>query len=84
MDRLQRYNQRLVRHALRETRLVTALDVTTGRRIRVTSVTWDEYWGQCGPVAREIAQLKAAWTALIAGSFASRLGCLTLRAAFGK
>ena len=50
-----------------------ALDVTAGRRIRVTSVTWDEYWGQCSPLAREIAQLKAAWTALIAGNFASSL-----------
>jgi len=73
VDRLQRYNQRLVRSALRETRLLTALDVTAGRRIRVTSVTWDEYWGHCGPLAGEIAQLKAAWTALIAGNFASSL-----------
>ena len=73
VDRLQRYNQRLVRSALRETRLLTVLDVTAGRRIRVTSVTWDEYWGQCGPLAREIAQLKAAWTALIARNFASSL-----------
>ena len=73
VDRLQRYNQRLVRSALRETRLLTALDVTAGRRIRVTSVTWDEYWGQCSPLAREIAQLKAAWTALIARNFASSL-----------
>ncbi len=73
MDRLQRYNQRLVRNALRETRLLTALDVTAGRRIRVASVTWDEYWGQCSPLAREIAQLKAAWAALIVRNFASSL-----------
>ena len=68
MDRIQRYNQRLLRNAVRETRLITSIDVTAGRRIRVTSATWDEYWGQCGPWAREIAQLKAAWTALIAGN----------------
>ena len=54
-------------------RLLTALDVTAGRRIRVTSMAWDEYWEQCGPLAREIAELKAAWTALIAGNFASNL-----------
>ena len=74
MDRIQRYNQRLLRNALRETRLITSIDVTAGRRIRVTSATWDEYWGHCDPLAREIAQLKAAWTALIAGNFAVTCG----------
>ena len=73
MDHLQRHNQRLVRSAFREPRLLTALDVSAGRRIRVTSVTWDEYWEHRGPLAEEIAQLKAAWTALIAGKFASSL-----------
>ena len=73
MDRLQRHNHRLVRSALRETRLLTALDVAAGRRIRVTSVTWDEYWGQSDLLAREIAGLKAAWTALIAENFARGL-----------
>jgi hypothetical protein len=71
-----------MRNALRETRLLTALDVTAGRRIRITSVTWDEYWGQGGPVAREIAELKAAWTALIGGSFASSLRHGFVRAYF--
>jgi len=71
VDRIQRYNQRLLRHALRETRLITSLDVSAGRRIRVTGMTWDEYWGHCGPLAREIAELKGAWTALIAANFAS-------------
>ena len=82
MDRLQRYNQRLVRSALKETRLLTALHVTADRRIRVTSVTWDEYWGQCGPFAKELAQLKTAWTALIAGNFASSLRPEFVRAYF--
>jgi hypothetical protein len=63
----------LLRNALRETRLITSLDVIVGRRIRVTSVTWDKYWGHCCPLEREIAQLKAAWTVLIAGKFASNL-----------
>jgi hypothetical protein len=62
-----------VRSTLRETRLLTALDVSAGRRIRVTSVTWDEYWANCGVLAGEIAQLQAAWAALIDGSFASNL-----------
>lgn len=73
MDRLQRYNQRLVRTALREPRLLTVLDVTGGRRLRLTSITWDEYWEHCDPLGREIAELKAAWAALIAGHFASSL-----------
>jgi len=73
VDHIQRYNQRLLRNALRETRLITSLDVTAGRRIHVTSVTWDEYWGHCGPLEREIAQLQVAWTALIAGNFSSNL-----------
>ena len=73
MDCIQRYNQRLLRNALRETRLITSLDVTAGRRIRVTSATWDEYWGHCVPLARELAQLKAAWAALIFGKFAHNL-----------
>jgi hypothetical protein len=82
LDRLQRYNQRLVRNALRETRLLMALDVTAGRRIRATSMTWDEYWGQCSPLAREIAQLRAAWAALIARNFASSLRPEFVRAYF--
>jgi len=82
VDRIERHNQRLLRNALRETRLITSIDVTAGRRIRVSSVTWDEYWGQCGPWAREIAQLKAAWTALIAGSSAANLRRDFVRAHF--
>ncbi len=73
MDCIQRYNQRLLRHAVRETRLITSLDVTAGRRIRITSVTWGEYWGPCGPLAQEIDDLKGTWTTLIAGSFAGNL-----------
>jgi hypothetical protein len=73
VDCIQRYNQRLLRKAVREPRLITALDVTVGRRIRVSSVTWDEYWGDCGLMAREITQLKAAWTAQIAGNYAGNL-----------
>ena len=73
MDCTQRYNQRLLRNALRETRLITSIDVTTTRRLRVTSETWDEYWGPCDFLAGEIAQLKAAWTALIAGRFDDKL-----------
>ncbi len=82
MDRLQRYNQRLVRNALREPRLLTNLDVTAGRRIRVTSMTWDEYWGQCSPLATEIAQLRTAWAALIARNFANNLRPEFVRAYF--
>ena len=73
MDRLQRHNHRLMRNALRETRLLTALDVSAGRRIRVASATWDEYWGQCAPLAKEIAELKAAWTTLIVRNFANSM-----------
>lgn len=82
MDHTQRYNQRLLRYALKETRLITSLDVTAGRRIHVTSATWDEYWGHCDPLAREIAQLKAAWTALIVGKFADNLRCDLVRTYF--
>jgi hypothetical protein len=71
VDRLQRYNQRLLRNALREPRLLASLDVTVGRRMRVSSVTWEEYWGQGGALAREIADLKAAWTALITRDLSS-------------
>ncbi len=73
MDCTQRYNQRLLRNALRDTRLITSIDVTAARRVRVTSTTWDEYWGPCDFLAGEIAQLKAAWTALIAGRFDDKL-----------
>ena len=73
MDRLQRYNQRLLRNALREPRLLASLDVTVGRRMRVSSVTWEEYWGQDGALAREIAELKATWTALITRDLSSSL-----------
>ena len=73
MDHIQRYNQRLLRNALRKTRLITSLYVTSGRHIRVTSVTWDEYWGHCGPLAGAIAELKADWSTLIAGNFVSNL-----------
>lgn len=82
VDRLQRYNRRLVRNALRETRLLTALDVSAGRRIRVASATWDEYWGQCGPLANEIAELKAAWTTLIVRNFANSMRQGFVRAYF--
>ncbi len=73
MDCTQRYNQRLLRIALRETRLITSTDVTAGRRLRVASATWGEYWGHCDPLARELALLEAAWTALIFGKFAHNL-----------
>ncbi len=73
MDCTQRYNQRLLRNALRETLLITSIDVTVGRRLRVISPTWDEYWGPGGFLAGEIAQLKAAWTALIVGRFTDKL-----------
>lgn len=66
MDRLQRYNQHLLRRALSEARLITSLQVTAGRRLSISSITWDEYWGENGLLAGEIAQLKAAWIALIA------------------
>ncbi len=82
MDRIQRYNQRLLHNAVRATRLITSIDVTAGRRIRITSVPWDEYWGQCGAWAREIAELKAAWTALIVGNFAAHLRRDLVRAYF--
>ena len=82
MDCIQRYNQHLLRRALGETRLITSLDVTVGRRLRVASVTWDEYWGQCDSWARELSQLKAAWTALIAGSFTANLRREFVRAYF--
>ena len=84
VDRIQRYNQRLLQNAVRETRLITSIDVAAGRRIRVTSATWDEYWGQCGPFATEIAQLKAAWTALTAKNFASSLRPDFVRAYFRR
>jgi len=73
VDSTQRYNQRLLRNALRETRLITSIDVTAGRRLHVASATWDEYWGLHDPLASEIGQLKAAWTALIVGRFAGKL-----------
>ena len=73
MDCTQKYNQRLFRNALRETRLITSVKVTAGRRLRVTSTTWDEYWELGSFLASEIAQLQAAWTALIAGRFADKL-----------
>lgn len=82
VDRIQSYNQRLLRNALRETRLITSIDVAAGRRIRVTGATWDEYWGQSGPWAREVADLKAAWVALIAGRFAVHLRRDFVRAYF--
>ncbi|MEN6407536.1 MAG: hypothetical protein ABFC77_13830 [Thermoguttaceae bacterium] len=47
--------------------------MTAARRVRITSTTWDEYWGPCDFLAGEIAQLKAAWTALIAGRFDDKL-----------
>jgi len=82
VDRTQRYNQRLLRNALREARIITSIDVTAGRRIRIASTNWDEYWGRCGPWAAEVAQLKAAWTALIAGQFAAGLRHEFVRAYF--
>jgi len=82
VDRLQRYNQRLLRNAVRETRLITSIDVTAGRRVRITSADWDEYWGQCGCGAREIAELKATWTALIGGNLAAHLRRDFVRAYF--
>ena len=82
MDRVQRYNQRLLRNAVRDTRLITSISVAAGRRIHITSTTWDEYWRRCGFWARELAQLKAAWTALITGNFASHLCREFVRAFF--
>ena len=70
VDRLQKYNQRLMGNALREPRLLTSLDVTAGRRMRITSVPWEEYWGQCEALTKEVAELKVAWTALISGNLA--------------
>ncbi len=72
MDRIQRYNQSVLLKALRESRLITSLDVTSGRRILVTSIPWDEYWGDCSIYAGEIEQLKVAWTALVTGRHAVR------------
>jgi hypothetical protein len=73
VDRFQRCNQRLLRNAATETRIITSLDVREGHRIRVTTASWDEYWGPCDFLASEISQLKAAWTALIVGRFADKL-----------
>ena len=82
VDHIQRQNQRLLRNALREPRLITSIDVAAGRRIRVSSATWEEDWGPGDSWAREIAQLKAAWTAFVAGNFASDLRRDFVRAYF--
>ena len=82
MDRIQRYNQRLLRNALSKTRIITSIDVTLGRRIRVSSATWEEYWAHCGFWVAEVAQLKTAWNALIAGNFAADLRREFVRAYF--
>ena len=82
VDRLQRYNHRLLRNALRETRLLTALNVSADRRIRIANATWDEYWGQCDPLAKEIAELKAAWTTLIVRNFVNSMRHGFVRAYF--
>jgi len=81
VDRIQRFNQRLLRNALRETRIITSIDVSMGRRIRIASVTWEEYWAHCGFWV-EVTQLKIAWTALIAGNCAADLRREFVRAYF--
>jgi len=73
VDRIQKCHQHLLRKALRESRVITSLDVAAGRRIHVTRVAWEEHWGDCGSLARQTAELKAAWTALISGSFSDHL-----------
>jgi hypothetical protein len=56
--------------------------VSKGRRIRVTSATWEEYWAHCGFGAAEVAQLKTAWAALIAENCAADLRREYVRAYF--
>ncbi|HPP51659.1 MAG TPA: hypothetical protein PK777_01825 [Thermoguttaceae bacterium] len=73
MNRIQRENQRLLRKAVGEDRLIRSIEAVGSRQIRITSASWDEYWGQCGPWAKEVEDLKAAWRALITGRFAPPL-----------
>jgi hypothetical protein len=73
MDRMQKHNQRLLRDAIQEPRLITSINVSTGRQLRIVGTTWEDYWRECGPFAKEVAELKDAWLALIIGNFS---GCL--------
>jgi hypothetical protein len=82
VDRTQRYNQRLLREAAQEPRIIRSLEVMSGRRIRIDTVDWDEYWGYADDVAAEIEELKNAWTALILGKFATQWRCDFVRAYF--
>ena len=45
-------------------------------------MTWGEYWGYCSLLAPEIAELKEAWSALIAGRYATDLRSEFVRAYF--
>ena len=82
MDRIQKYNQRLLRNAVKDTRLVRSIDVLAGRRILLTSSTWQEYWQHSTGWEREVAQLETAWTTLVAGRFAAHLRRVFVRSYF--
>jgi hypothetical protein len=52
-----------------ETRLITGIDVTAGRPLHITSVSWDDYWGFPGFLTAGISRLKATWISLIVDKF---------------
>jgi hypothetical protein len=72
VNHIQRYNQRLLREALQTPQIIRSIEVMPEQRLRIGTVPWDEYWGHADNLATEIAELKAAWTALIAGKFAAK------------
>jgi len=65
LNRLQRWNQRLLRRSLNQPKLIGSIRIKSGGIIHVERLDWEEYWDDCELSVGVLARLKAAWIDLI-------------------
>ena len=71
LNRRHRWNQRLIRRALAEQRLVRSISMEAGGKIHIESSDWDDYWCGCAFPASLLGRLEHAWRNLIVAGHGS-------------
>jgi len=71
LNRRHRWNQRLIRRALTEQRLVRSISMEAGGKIHIESSEWGDYWGACAFPASLLGRLEHAWRNLIVAGHGS-------------
>ncbi|MCD4726156.1 MAG: class I SAM-dependent methyltransferase [Pirellulales bacterium] len=70
LNRLQMWNQRLIRRSLSELKLIGSITIKDKNIIHVEKLDWEEYWNGCQLSADVLARLNAAWINLISSGHA--------------